>query len=146
LIDHIIQLFQIFFSSHAITSDVSLLETAHAAEFFYTDGVIITGNRLVEILGDIRNTFTFFDQGTSTGHAANKNDLVELYGKIKTPIIIGSGVTLENLTDYFYKSNALVIGSYFKESGLWSGDLSGEKIGRLMDKVFLLRDKCKNAE
>lgn len=30
-------------SSHSITSDVSLLETVHAAEFFLTDGVILTG-------------------------------------------------------------------------------------------------------
>lgn len=31
-------------SSHAITSDVSLVETAHAAEFFMSDGVILTGD------------------------------------------------------------------------------------------------------
>lgn len=30
-------------SSHAITSDVGLVETAHAAEFFMSDGVILTG-------------------------------------------------------------------------------------------------------
>lgn len=30
-------------SSHAITGDVSLAETVHAAEFFLTDGVILTG-------------------------------------------------------------------------------------------------------
>lgn len=30
-------------SSHAITDDVSLAETVHAAEFFLTDGVILTG-------------------------------------------------------------------------------------------------------
>lgn len=30
-------------SSHSITADVSLLETAKAAEFFMTDGVILTG-------------------------------------------------------------------------------------------------------
>lgn len=30
-------------SSHAITQDVSLLETAHIAEFFLADGVIVTG-------------------------------------------------------------------------------------------------------
>lgn len=30
-------------SSHAITNDVSLVETAHAAEFFLSDGVILTG-------------------------------------------------------------------------------------------------------
>ena len=31
-------------SSHAITQDVSLLETAQAAKFFLTDGIILTGN------------------------------------------------------------------------------------------------------
>ena len=30
-------------SSHAVTSDVSLIETCHAAEFFLTDGIILTG-------------------------------------------------------------------------------------------------------
>lgn len=30
-------------SAHSITSDVSLLETAHAAEYFLSDGIIITG-------------------------------------------------------------------------------------------------------
>ncbi|KAF3833205.1 hypothetical protein F7725_026870 [Dissostichus mawsoni] len=30
-------------SSHALTSDVSIEETAHAAEFFLSDGLIITG-------------------------------------------------------------------------------------------------------
>lgn len=37
-------------SSHAITGDVSLLETVHAAEFFATDGVILTGNISARIL------------------------------------------------------------------------------------------------
>lgn len=31
-------------SSHAITNDVSLVETAHAAEFFMSDGIILSGN------------------------------------------------------------------------------------------------------
>lgn len=31
-------------SAHAITSDVSLEETAHAAEFFLADGLIVTGS------------------------------------------------------------------------------------------------------
>lgn len=35
-------------SSHAITADVSLLETVQAAEFFLTDGIILTGNLFVQ--------------------------------------------------------------------------------------------------
>lgn len=31
------------FSAHAVTSDVSLVEMAKAAEFFGSDGVIVTG-------------------------------------------------------------------------------------------------------
>lgn len=34
-------------SSHAITNDVSLLETVHAAEFFLTDGIILTGTNFI---------------------------------------------------------------------------------------------------
>lgn len=36
-------LFFVTHSSHAITHDVSLIETAKAAEFFLTDGIIVTG-------------------------------------------------------------------------------------------------------
>lgn len=35
-------------SSHTITNDITLLETVHAAEFFLTDGVILTGNISVQ--------------------------------------------------------------------------------------------------
>lgn len=34
-------------SSHSITNDVSLLETVHAAEFFLTDGIILTGKSIL---------------------------------------------------------------------------------------------------
>ena len=34
----------VWFSAHSITSDVSLAETAKAAEFFLADGLIVTGN------------------------------------------------------------------------------------------------------
>jgi len=34
----------VFCSAHAITTDVSLVETAEAAKFFLADGVVITGS------------------------------------------------------------------------------------------------------
>ena len=42
-------------SSHAITADVSIEETAEAAEFFCSDGVVVTG--------------------TATGQPANEKEL-----------------------------------------------------------------------
>lgn len=106
-------------SSHAITNDVSLLETAHAAEFFLTDGIILTG--------------------TATGCAVNSNDVKSIYNKVKSPILIGSGVTCQNLKEYFYKSHGAIIGSYFKKDGHWSGELCETRISELMESVTNLR-------
>lgn len=47
------------YSSHAITQDVSLIETAKAATFFLSDGIIITG--------------------TATGQPAEPNDVIGIY-------------------------------------------------------------------
>ncbi|KAG4077084.1 hypothetical protein HA402_016071 [Bradysia odoriphaga] len=102
-------------SSHSITEDISLPETVKAAEFFLSDGVILTGS--------------------ATGHAANPKDLDAVYGNTKVPILIGSGVTEENVEKYVQKANGLIIGSYFKNGGDWMNDLSEERVENFMNKV-----------
>lgn len=106
-------------SSHAITEDVSLLETAHAAEFFLTDGLILTGQ--------------------ATGSPADEKELTSLCGNTNVPILIGSGVTLENIDKYFSKANGLIIGSYFKEQGRWQLPLSKARVVDFMQKITELR-------
>lgn len=106
-------------SSHAITADVSLSETVHAAEFFLSDGVILTGQ--------------------ATGSPADEAELNDLYGKTKLPILIGSGVTLENVASYFPKSNGLIIGSYFKEDGQWQLPLSERRVAEFIKRISDLR-------
>ncbi|KAM4722154.1 uncharacterized protein F13E9.13, mitochondrial-like isoform 2-T2 [Rhinophrynus dorsalis] len=64
-------------SSHTITADVSVSETAKAAEFFLADGVILTG--------------------VATGQAADQQDLKEVAHSVRIPVLIGSGVTLDNV-------------------------------------------------
>uniref|UniRef100_A0A1I8NIX1 Uncharacterized protein n=1 Tax=Musca domestica TaxID=7370 RepID=A0A1I8NIX1_MUSDO len=106
-------------SSHAITQDVTLLETAKAAEFFLTDGIVITGN--------------------STGDAAKPQDFKDLQGKVNVPLLVGSGVTVNNINDYFEYINAAIIGSHFKKNGLWSNDLCEKTIEAFMSKVLELK-------
>ncbi|XP_066257655.1 uncharacterized protein F13E9.13, mitochondrial [Euwallacea similis] len=101
-------------SSHAITSDISLIETAQAAEYFLADGLILTG--------------------TSTGIPAKVNELLELKKVSKLPILIGSGVTVENLIRY-RTADALIIGSHFKEEGLWSNRIDPERVREFMEKA-----------
>lgn len=98
-------------SSHAITYDLSLLDTAFAAKFFLADGIILTGK--------------------STGFSTDLDELKlmnENKSKLNIPILVGSGVTKDNLHDYIGQADALIIGSYFKEDGNWSNELSMNRI------------------
>nr|WP_321406071.1 BtpA/SgcQ family protein [uncultured Carboxylicivirga sp.] len=106
-------------SSHAITSAVSLLETAKAAEFFLSDGIIITGN--------------------STGEAVEPADLAGLKSALKSPILIGSGITADNIETYWHQADVFIIGSHFKEDGMWTNDVDIERVKTFMSKVKNLR-------
>ena len=100
-------------SSHAITNDISLLETAKAADFFLSDGVIITGSH--------------------TGSGASVEELESLKGQLNVPVMIGSGITIKNLNTYLPLCDAMIVGSHFKQGGLWSNDLSYDRIASFIE-------------
>ena len=102
-------------SSHAITQDISLLDTAKAARFFLSDGVIVTGDH--------------------TGSSASVEELKILRNNLDFPIFVGSGVTKENVGHYLPICDAMIIGSYFKEGGYWENELSYDRINNFMDMV-----------
>jgi uncharacterized protein len=106
-------------SAHAITFDVNISETAHAAEFFMSDGVIVTG--------------------TSTGKEADAKEIKYVKKNVKIPVLVGSGVTLNNLKKYLSISDGLIIGSYFKKDGFWENELEFEKIKKFMNEANKLR-------
>lgn len=95
-------------------------ETARAAEFFLADGLIITG--------------------TSTGAPANVDDLKRVKSISSLPVIVGSGVTLDNLEAYT-KADALIVGSYFKDNGIWSGELSESRVASFLEKLHKITSK-----
>ncbi len=105
-------------SAHAITSDVSIEETAKAAEFFLSDGVIITGN--------------------ATGKEANISDVKNVRNVTTLPILIGSGITAENLDQYWDYADGFIIGSYFKEDGIWWKPVSNDRVNKVMRRVKYL--------
>ncbi len=89
-------------SAHAITADVSLAETAHAAEFFSADGVIVTG--------------------AATGHPAAPVDVDAVVDAVALPVLVGSGLTPANLAKYA-SAHGFIVGSSVKVGGVWSGAL-----------------------
>ena len=108
-------------SAHTITKDVSIVETAKAAEFFLSDGVIITGS--------------------STGVPASIAELKSVRNSLKLPIFIGSGITPDNLADYYDYADGFIVGSYIKESRYWENDISEKHCNRLIEKFNLLKRK-----
>ncbi len=107
-------------SAHAITNDVSLVETAHAAEFFLSDGVIITG--------------------TATRIPADQEELNLVKKATSLPVLIGSGITIENIKDYIHLSDGFIVGSHFKKDGKWSNTLDYGSVSKFMRKIKSLRD------
>ena len=95
-------------SAHSVTADVNIIETAKAAQFFRSDGVIITGD--------------------ATGHQADRGQVnAVLHGVPDMPVLVGSGVTAGNLQHYS-QAHGLIIGSEFKVGGKWENDLDLERI------------------
>ena len=106
-------------SSHTLTSDIDLLETAKTAAYFRSDGLIITGS--------------------STGHAADLEEIKLVKSNCDIPVLVGSGVTFENVEKYLQVSDALIVGSWFKKDGHWKSDIDPDRVKRFMDKVKRLQ-------
>ena len=98
-------------SAHAITSDVDIVETAKAAEFFAVDGVIVSG--------------------VSTGEPADPTEVSSVAGAVSVPTIVGSGITVENIHEY-QNADALIVGSSIKEDGLWMNPIDRQRARALV--------------
>ncbi|KAH3744437.1 BtpA/SgcQ family protein [Pelomyxa schiedti] len=106
-------------SSHAITADVSIEETAKAAEYFLSDGVIVTG--------------------VATGAEADLDAIRRVKSHVHIPVLVGSGVTIDNVNNYLEASDALIVGSYFKTGGYWANQVERQRVSDFMVKVKSLR-------
>ncbi len=113
-------------SSHAITSDLDIVEIAKAAEFFASDGLIITGNH--------------------TGEEASLNEVIAVKNQTGLPVLIGSGITKDNLSTFFPVADAFIVGSYFKKNNYWKNELDPPKIKSFMEKMQNLRQTLKSSQ
>ena len=102
-------------SSHQITADISLAETAVAAEFFLSDAVIVTGS--------------------STGSEANIDEVIAVKNSVKIPVLVGSGITDKNAAKFYEAADGLIIGSYFKKGGNWKNGVDKRRVNKLLSLI-----------
>lgn len=97
-------------SAHAMTADVSIVETAKAAEFFLADGVIVTG--------------------AATGQPASPDEVRDVVRAARVPVLVGSGITQANLAQ-FSTAHGFIVGSSVKQGGVWDSPLDRDAVGAL---------------
>jgi uncharacterized protein len=111
-------------SAHAITSDITLAETARAAEFFKADGVIVTG--------------------METGDPPPRTDLECVRRSVGCLVLVGSGVDAGNLKQYYPHADAVIVGSSLKAGGKWQNALDPERVGALSESRRQIEEPTAN--
>ncbi len=106
-------------SSHAITEDVDIMETAKAAAFFRSNGLIVTG--------------------PATATSALPWDIENAKKASGLPTLVGSGVTIDNVEHYLPISDGMIVGSHFKKEGYWANEMDEERLMKFMERVIELR-------
>ena len=106
-------------ASHQISSDVPLSDTIKAAEFFLSDGIIVTGNE--------------------TGSPVLPSDVEIAHKTTQLPVIIGSGVTTNNIENVWNLADAFIVGSWLKDHHYWKNNINEQNAIAFMEKIKQLR-------
>ncbi len=102
-------------SSHALTADVGIGETAHAVEFMRGDAVIVTGS--------------------VTGDAPKPEDVRQVKVATRLPVLLGSGITAANAAAFLAEADGAIVGSDFKTGGRWDAAVDPRRVHRFMATV-----------
>ncbi len=91
------------------------LETAKAAEFFGSDGLIVSG--------------------VATGAPVEITELESVSNVAKGPILIGSGATPSDVNQLFEYASGVIVGSYFKVDGRWENSIDPTRVREFVKKA-----------
>jgi membrane complex biogenesis BtpA family protein len=94
--------------SHSITADRSVAELTRDLEFFDVDAVIATGQR--------------------TGDSATMEEINEVADATNLPVLVGSGVSADNIAKILTRASAVIVASSLKEGGVWWNPVDPVKV------------------
>ena len=107
--------------SHALTGDHDILDEVKQAEFFLVDGVIVTGARTTE--------------------PPSVAELRRVKKHAHVPVLIGSGMTPENIKTYYPLADGFIVGSTFRQGGRFLGAREPKRLASFMKGFRRLREK-----
>jgi membrane complex biogenesis BtpA family protein len=101
--------------AHAVTADRAIAELARDVEFFDADVAIGTGQR--------------------TGDAATLDELRAIASGTSLPVVVGSGVTPDNVGDILTVADGVIVASWLKHDGVWWNPVDPERLRVFMAAV-----------
>ena len=107
------------FGAHAITADRSISEQATDAEWFDADVLIATGAR--------------------TGSPTEPREVDEVRAGTNLPVIVGSGLSPEQVPALFASADGAIIGQWLKQDGRWWNPVDPRRVEQLMTAVGKVR-------
>jgi membrane complex biogenesis BtpA family protein len=112
--------------AHAITADRSIEELARDVEFFDADAVIATGQR--------------------TGDAATTNEIHAIRSGSSLPLLVGSGVTIDNVEAILPLVDGVIVASALKRGGVWWNEVDKDLVAAFMRKAHEIRARDDGAK
>ncbi len=94
--------------SHSIVADRSIGELTRDLAFFDADAVIATGQR--------------------TGNSATMEEIDEIGSATSLPLLVGSGVTPENVQAILNRTDGVIVASSLKRDGDWWNEVELERV------------------
>lgn len=102
--------------SHAIVADRSITELTRDLSFFDVDGVIATGQR--------------------TGDGASLEEIDEIVDATDLSVLVGSGVTTENVVPILSRVSAVIVASSLKEGGVWWNAVEQSRVRKFVEAAL----------
>ena len=98
--------------SHAIVADRSITELTRDVDFFQADAVIATGQR--------------------TGDSATLEEIDEIRSATALPLLVGSGVTPDNVGQILQRTQGVIVASTLKAGGVWWNEVELARVKHFM--------------
>lgn len=78
--------------------------------------------------------------GRRTGEEASLEELIAVKKMVPSvPVLLGSGVTAENVEKFLKVADGAIVGTYFKEGGVTEAPVDVSRVKRFMERVRRLR-------
>ena len=75
-----------------------------------------------------------------TGQETSLEKIIQFRNAIGDfPLIVGAGITPENMAEQFTYADGAIVGSYFKEGHKDEGEVSAEYVAHIVEKVKEIR-------